>query len=97
MLIQRGSASLAVVFGLQNIHPVSLTFVVWTLDITLAWALLGAFVLGLLIGALLMLPARIRATREARGANLRISELERNATAQAAALPQARAEADAVK
>lgn len=47
-------AVLAVVFGLQNIHPVSLTFVVWTLDIALAWALLGALVLGLLLGTALM-------------------------------------------
>ena len=47
-------AVLAAVFGLQNIHPVSLTFVVWTLDIALAWALLGALVLGLLLGAALM-------------------------------------------
>ena len=72
-------AVLAAVFGLQNIHPVSLTFVVWTLDIALAWALLGAA---------LMLPARMRATREARSANQRISELEGNAGAQVAALPQ---------
>jgi len=83
-------AVLAAVFGLQNIHPVSLTFVVWTVDITLAWALLGAFVLGLLIGTLLMLPARIRATREARNANRRVSELERYPAAQSAALPQGR-------
>ena len=82
-------AVLAVVFGLQNIHPVSLTFVVWTLDIALAWALLGALVLGLLLGAALMLPARMRATREARSANQRISELERNVVGvQVAALPQ---------
>ena len=83
-------AVLAAVFGLQNIHPVSLTFVVWTLDIALAWALLGVFVLGLLIGALLMLPARMRATREARSANQRVSELERNVSAQVAVLPQGR-------
>ena len=81
-------AVLAVVFGLQNIHPVSLTFVVWTLDIALAWALLGALVLGLLLGAALMLPARMRATREARSANQRIFELERNVSAQVAVLPQ---------
>ena len=81
-------AVLAVVFGLQNIHPVSLTFVVWTLDIALAWALLGALVLGLLLGTALMLPARMRATREARSANQRISELERNVGVQVAALPQ---------
>ena len=83
-------AVLAAVFGLQNIHPVSLTFVVWTLDIALAWALLGVFVLGLLIGALLMLPARMRATREARSANQRVSELERNVSAQVAVLSQGR-------
>ena len=83
-------AVLAVVFGLQNIHPVSLTFVVWTLDIALAWALLGALVLGLLLGTALMLPARMRATREARSANQRISELEGNAGAQVAVLSQGR-------
>ena len=83
-------AVLAVVFGLQNIHPVSLTFVVWTLDIALAWALLGALVLGLLLGTALMLPARMRATREARSADQRISELERNVSAQVAVLPQGR-------
>lgn len=69
---------LAAVFGLQNIHPVSLTFIVWTFDIALAWVLLAAFVLGLLIGTLLMLPARIRAGREARSANRRVAELERD-------------------
>ena len=83
-------AVLAAVFGLQNIHPVSLTFVVWTLDIALAWALLGALVLGLLLGAALMFPARMRATRAARSANQRVSELEHNVSAQVAVLSQGR-------
>ncbi len=81
---------LAAVFGLQNIHPVSLTFIVWSFDIALAWVLLAAFVLGLLIGTLLMLPSRIRAGREARSANRRLAELERNAHAKPAALPRPR-------
>ncbi len=80
---------LAAVFGLQNIHPVSLTFIVWTFDIALAWVLLAAFVLGLLIGTLLMLPSRIRARREARSANRRVAELERDVHAPVAAVPHA--------
>lgn len=64
---------LAVVFGLQNIHPVSLTFVVWQTDTALTYALLGAFVLGLAVGVLLVLPWGFRARRAARSASRQLA------------------------
>lgn len=70
--------ALAVVFGLQNIHPASMTFIIWHVETALAFALLGAFLLGAAVGALLVLPWGMRARREARGAQRRMAELERD-------------------
>ena len=60
---------LAGVFALQNMQPVSLTFVVWRLETTVSVAWLAAVMLGIVIGALTMLPSVWRARREVRAAH----------------------------
>ena len=60
------SLVLAAVFALQNFHTVELSFVIWRFESTLSVALLLALVLGVLIGALAMLPWTLRTRKEVR-------------------------------
>jgi uncharacterized integral membrane protein len=57
---------LAAVFALQNFHTVELSFVIWHFESSLSVALLLALVLGVLIGALAMLPWTLRTRKEVR-------------------------------
>ncbi|PKO51255.1 MAG: DUF1049 domain-containing protein, partial [Betaproteobacteria bacterium HGW-Betaproteobacteria-20] len=47
---------LASIFTIQNMHPVELLFIVWSIKTVTALAIIIALVLGMLIGALLVLP-----------------------------------------
>lgn len=59
------SVVLAAVFALQNVHSVELSFIVWQIQTSVAMALLGALLLGAVIGVLSMLPTTLRARRAA--------------------------------
>lgn len=67
---------LATVFTLQNMHAVELVFVVWHINTVVALAILVALILGILIGALLVLPAVIRNKRASKQSRLHAEELE---------------------
>lgn len=56
----------ALVFGVQNMHPVNLVFIVWSVSTVTSVAIVVALVLGILIGMLLLLPALLRRQRETR-------------------------------
>ncbi|MBX3680118.1 MAG: LapA family protein [Rhodocyclaceae bacterium] len=69
-------AVLGGVFAIQNVAPVPITFVVWHAETYLAVAILGALLLGFLIGAITVLPWGIRARKDAKGAHKRLAALE---------------------
>ena len=80
-------AVLGGVLAIQNVAQVPVTFVVWHTETYLAVAILGALLLGFLIGAITVLPWGMRARKDAKGAHKRLAELEAHAggTAPAAA------------
>lgn len=67
---------LATVFTIQNMHPVDLVFIVWSIKTVTAFAIAVALTLGVLIGALLVLPAVMRNKRIANQSKQQISALE---------------------
>ena len=84
MMISMAIAVLAIVFALQNAAPVTVVFVFWRFDSSLALVLALTFVLGAALVALLSTPAAVRrnwqlSQRERLGADLerRVTELER--------------------
>jgi uncharacterized integral membrane protein len=60
LLISLFIAILAIVFALQNAIPVTITFLVWKLDSSLALVLLVALAVGVLISFLATLPSLFR-------------------------------------
>lgn len=75
---------IAVVFALQNAVPVTISFLVWQLEGSLALVLLASFMLGVLAALLVTLPGMIRrgATivslkRQVSGQEKAISSLEK--------------------
>lgn len=69
-------AVLALVFALQNMSPVSLTFIVWQFQSPLAFVLLGAAGAGLLIAALAFMPAVVRGKFAISASKKHVSDLE---------------------
>lgn len=67
---------LAVVFALQNMAPVSLTFIVWQFQSPLAFVLLGAVGAGLLIAALAFMPSVVRGKFAISASKKHVSDLE---------------------
>ena len=66
-----------VMFAVQNIAPVTVDFLVWTFDSSLAMVLLLALALGGLIAALVSTPATIRRQWTIMRQQSRIEELEK--------------------
>ncbi len=60
LLISLVIAILAIVFALQNALPVTLTFLVWQIDSSLALVLLAAVAAGILVSFLATLPSLVR-------------------------------------
>jgi putative membrane protein len=83
-------AACGVVFALQNNVPVTLTFLLWRLDGSLAMVLLGALVMGGLIVALVSTPSTLRRQWTIARQSRRIAELEKAAsgTSEVTADPQ---------
>ncbi len=67
---------LAVVFGIQNMHPVDLVFLVWSIKTVTALAIVVALIIGILIGLLLSLPALLRSRGVAKESKRHATELE---------------------
>lgn len=67
----------AVAFALQNNVPVTVTFMLWRFDSTLAMVLLLAVALGVLIAALFSTPAVLRLQWSAARQRRQITRLER--------------------
>jgi len=71
-------AVLAVVFALQNAVPISVAFLVWKFETSLALVLLIALASGFLMGLLASAPAMIKRMRIISNQMKKIRELERD-------------------
>jgi len=88
MIFSMAIVVLAIVFALQNSAPVTVMFVVWRFESSLALVLAVTFVLGALLTALLSTTASVRKSwklsqQERKGGELdkRVAELEQLVTA----------------
>ena len=71
-----GLAILTGIFALQNAIPVSVTFLVWKFEGSLALVLLLTFALGVLVSLLISIPAILRRRSAVSNQTKRIEELE---------------------
>jgi lipopolysaccharide assembly protein A len=70
-------AVVAVIFALQNIYVVTVSFFIWNFKGSLALVLLGALAVGLLIGLLAALPGLVRGRVTIGGHKKKISATEK--------------------
>ena len=71
-------ATVAVVFALQNAVPVTVLFLTWRFEGSLALILLVTLALGVFLGLILSIPALVRKTRMFSSQRAKIAELERS-------------------
>ena len=69
-------AVMAVIFAVQNVEVVPISFLLWHTEGSLALALLLALVTGVVIGLLVTLPTRIKFSRESSKRKKEIAGLE---------------------
>ncbi|MBA7529546.1 Lipopolysaccharide assembly protein A [subsurface metagenome] len=69
-------AILAVVFALQNAVPITVSFLTWRFESSLALVLLITVALGIIISLLVSVPSMIRTRRIISGQKKKIQELE---------------------
>lgn len=77
-----GTAALGVAFAMQNDVPVTVNFLVWRFDSTLAMVLVIAIALGALAIALLTTPMTLKRQWQATRLRRRIQELEKTCETQ---------------
>jgi uncharacterized integral membrane protein len=75
-------AILAVGFAVQNAGQVSLHFAVWKTEVPLAFALIGAMLIGAVISLLVSTPSLTRARLNLRKQKKRLADLETNLASQ---------------
>ena len=88
---------LALVFTVQNMHPVELVFIAWSVKTVSALAIIIALVLGMLIGALLVLPAVLRNKRATKHSKEYAADLENALKQQADSTPAEKSTTDLSK
>jgi uncharacterized integral membrane protein len=81
--------AVSVVFVLQNVVPITVTFLSWQLTGSLAVVLLAALISGMLICALVLLPSFVKAEWQIRVYRKRIKQLEADASVKAEMAPRA--------
>ena len=81
--------AVSVVFVLQNVVPITVTFLSWHLSGSLAVLLLAALVSGALIAMLIVLPSFIKAEWQIRVYKKRIKQLEEDAALKSEMAPRA--------
>ena len=69
-------AVMAVIFAVQNVEVVPISFLLWQTEGSLALVLLLALVIGVVIGLLVTLPTRIKYSRQLSKRKKEIAELE---------------------
>jgi uncharacterized integral membrane protein len=70
-------AIVALVFAIQNAAPVTVTFLFWQLEASLALVLVLTFVLGLIVAFLATVPGLMRRSREIAGYKKKLGELQK--------------------
>ncbi len=70
-------AVLAIIFAVQNAAPVTVTFLLWQFQGSLALILLLTFVLGVMVALLAVLPGIVRRSREIAGYKKKLAEVQR--------------------
>jgi uncharacterized integral membrane protein len=81
--------AVSVVFVLQNIVSITVTFLTWQLTGSLAVILLAALIAGMLIASLIVLPSLIKAEWQIRVYRKRLKQLEDEAATRAEMAPRA--------
>ena len=76
LFVALGVALVAVMFALQNIVPVTVTFLTWTFEGSLALLLFVALIVGALISVLASVPTAMKARWAAASLRKRIAALE---------------------
>ena len=69
-------AILAVIFAIQNVSVVAVNFLMWKLEGSLALILSLTFVLGFIVGLLILLPSLLKKKSAAPGQNEKSNELQ---------------------
>ena len=89
-------ALLVTVFAVQNNQPITISFLFWSINGSLALVLMVTLVLGIVIGVLLMAPGSVRNRLQVGGLqrSLRSLEQEKGAAAEAIVADPAQSEAE---
>ncbi len=89
-------ALLVTVFAVQNNQPITISFLFWSIDGSLALVLMVTLVLGIVIGVLLMAPGSVRSRLQVGGLqrSLRSLEQEKATAAEAIVTDPAQSEAE---
>lgn len=90
-------AVVAIIFALQNTAAVSVAFLTWQFEQSLALVFLVALAAGILIGILIVLPGSIRNRWHSSGQKKRIDNLEKNLKETQLKLEQTRLENSALQ
>lgn len=90
LLIALIIALIAVIFALQNTQVVSITFLAWTFQSSIALEMVVTLIAGVLVGILAMLPASIRS-------QLQVSSKKREKASLEASLAQAQQQVAALQ
>lgn len=85
-------AIVAVIFALQNTGTITVAFLTWQFDQSLALVILAALAAGILIGILIVLPSSIRNSWRNSSQKKRINGLEKNLQETQAKLEQTKRE-----
>jgi uncharacterized integral membrane protein len=88
-------ALLVTVFAVQNNQPITISFLFWSIDGSLALVLMVTLVMGIVIGVLLMAPGSVRSRFRAREFQRSVRALEEEQTAAAATAPREIAQPEA--
>ena len=88
-------AVMAVIFAVQNVEVVPISFLLWQTEGSLALVLLLALVIGVVIGLLVTLPTRIKFSRELSKRKKEIAGLEGTIQEQAGRISALKGEAAA--
>ena len=74
-------ALLVTVFAVQNNQPITISFLFWSIDGSLALVLMITLVLGIIIGVLLMAPGSVRSRFKVGGLQRSVRSLEQEKAA----------------
>ncbi|GMR11066.1 MAG: hypothetical protein BMS9Abin28_1890 [Anaerolineae bacterium] len=88
-------ALLVTVFAVQNNQPITISFLFWSIDGSLALVLMITLVLGIVIGVLLMAPGSVRSRIRVGDLQRSVHLLEQEKASEAAAIPPESAQPEA--